>query len=65
MGISEEYDDDAERIRADPQLMPKPKKAGVVHSADLQVLAKTLGVKGHDHDRRKGSTPSVTPAQSG
>ena len=34
-------------------------------SADLQVLSKALGVKGQDHDRRKGSTPPVTPAPSG
>ena len=37
----------------------------MVSTADLQVLSKALGVKGQDHDRRKGSTPPVTPAPSG
>ena len=62
MRIPEDYDDDAERIRTHPQLLPKPKKAGMVPSADLQVLAKALGVKGQDHEE---SIPPVTPAQSG
>ena len=51
MGIPENYDDAAERVRNHPQLLPKPKEAGVVPSADLQVLAKTLGVKGQDPGR--------------
>ena len=34
-------------------------------SEDLQGLAKVLGVQGQNHDRHEGSTPSVTPAQSG
>ena len=53
MGIPENYDDEAERVRTHPQLLPKPKEAGVVPAADLQVLSKTLGVKGQDHDRQK------------
>ena len=65
MGIPESYDDEAERVRTHPQLLPKPKRAGVVSSADLQVLSKTLGVECQDHDRRKGSNPSVTPAPPG
>ena len=65
MGIPENYDDEAERVRTHPQLLPKPKRAGVVSSADLQVLSKTLGVECQDHDRRKGSNPSVTPAPPG
>ena len=39
MGIPENYDDEAERLRTHPQLLPKPKEAGVVSSADLQVLS--------------------------
>ena len=64
MGIPEDYDydDEADRVRTHPLLLPKPKEAVVVPSADLQVLAKTLGVKGQDHEE---STPSVTPAQPG
>ena len=65
MGIPEDYDDEAERIRAHPQLLPKPKEAGVVPSTDLQVLSKALGVESQDHDRGKGSTLSVTPAPPG
>ena len=59
MGILENYDDEAERVRTHPQLLPKPKEAGVVSSADLQ------GVKGQNHNRQKGSTPPVTPAPPG
>ena len=65
MGIPEDYDDDAERVRTHPQLLPKPKEAEVVPSEDLEVLAKALGVQGPDHNRQKGSTPPVTPVQSG
>ena len=66
MGIPEDYDDDTERVRTHPPLLPKPKpkEAGVVPSADLRVLAKALGVKNKDHDEWKESTRSVTPAQS-
>ena len=46
-------------------LLPKPKKAGVVSSSDLQVLSKALGVSGQNHDRQEGSTPSVTPVPPG
>ena len=65
MGIPEDYDDEAERIRTHPQLLPKPKEAGVVSPNDLQVLLKVLGVDGQDHDRRKGLIPPVTPAPPG
>ena len=37
----------------------------MVHSADLQVLAKAIGIESQDHDRQKESTLPVTPAQSG
>ena len=62
MGIPENYDNEVERVRTHPQLLPKPKEAGVVSSTNLQVLSKALGVKGQDHDRQKGLTPSATPA---
>ena len=65
MGIPEDYDDEAERIKTHPPLLPKPKEDWVVSSADLQVLSKTLGVEGQDHDRQGGSTPPVTPAPLG
>ena len=65
MGIPESYDDEAERIRTHPQLLPKPREAGAVSSTDLQVLSKALGVESQDHDRRKKSTPSMTPPQPG
>ena len=61
MGIQENYDDDAERVRTHPLLLPKPKKAGVVPPKDLEVLAKTLGVQ-KVLDR---STPQMTPASVG
>ena len=35
MGVTENYDDEAERVRTDPRLLPKPKEAGVVPPADL------------------------------
>ena len=65
MGIPENYDDEAERVRTHPMLLPKPKKAGVVSSGDLQVLSKALGVSGQNHDRQEGSTPPVTPVPPG
>ena len=65
MGISEDYDHDTEKVRTHPQLLPKPKEAGVVPSEDLKVLAKALGVPSQDHDRQKGSIPPMTLAQSG
>ena len=60
MGIPENYDDEAERVRTHPLLLPRPKETGVVPSADFQMLAKALGVKGKDNEE---STPTVTPAQ--
>ena len=65
MGIPGDYDDEAERIRTHPQLLLKPKEAGIVSPANLQVLSKVPGVESQDHDRQKGSTPSVTPALPG
>ena len=65
MGIPEDYDDEAEMVRTHPLLLPKRKEAGTVSSSDLQVFSKALGVEGQDHDRQKGSTPSVTPAPLG
>ena len=65
MGIPENYDGDAERVRTHPQLLPKTKEAEVVPSEDLEVLAKALGVQSPDHNRQKGSTPPVTSVQSG
>ena len=61
MGIPENYDDDAERVRTHPLLLPKPRKAGVVPPKDLEVLAKTMGVQ-KVLDR---STPQMTPAMVG
>ena len=51
MEIAEDYDDDAEKVRAHPLLLPKPKEVGVVSSEDLQMFAKALGVQSQDHDR--------------
>ena len=65
MGIPKNYDDQAEMVRTHPQLLPEPKEAGVVSSADLQVLSKALGVTGQDHNRWKGLTPTVAPAPPG
>ena len=65
MGIPANYDDEAERMRSHPQLLPKHNEAGVVSSADLQVLSKALGVAGKNSDRRKESIPLVTPAPPG
>ena len=65
MGIPENYGNETKRIRTHPRLLPKPKEAGVVSSANLQVLSKALGVEDQDHDRQKGSTPPVNPSPPG
>ena len=65
MGIPEDYDDEAERVRTHPLLLPKPKKAGVVSSNDLQVFSKALGIERQNHNRQEGSTPPVTPVPPG
>ena len=65
MGVSENYDDDAERVRTHPQLLPKPKKAGVVSSKDLEVLAKAVGVQDKTSKLSDMSTPPVTDAKVG
>ena len=57
MGISVNYDDDEERVRTRPLLLPKPKKAGVVPSNDLQVLADAMGVQTKDREGTTESTP--------
>ena len=41
------YDDEAERVRTHPQLLPKPKEAEVVSSTDLKVLSKALALVGN------------------
>ena len=61
MGIPEHYDDDAERVRTHPLLLPKSQKAGVVPSKDLEVLGKTMGIS----EFPEGSTPQLTPAKVG
>ena len=65
MGMSEDYNDDAERVRIHPNLLPKPKKAGVVPLKDLEVLAKVMGVRGATGKLPNGSTPPMTPAKVG
>ena len=42
MGILEDYNDDAEKVRTHPLLLTKPKKAEVVPPEDLKVFANTL-----------------------
>ena len=64
MGVPLDYDDDAERIRTHPALLPKLKKAGVVPSTDLKVLAKAMGLKNQGNDPKVSSSP-VTPAMVG
>ena len=64
MGTPEDHDDDAERVRTIRSYYPSPIKLEW-YPQDLQVLAKALGAKGQGHDRRKGLTPSVTPAPPG
>ena len=65
MGISENYDDEEERVRTHPLLLPKPKKAGVVPSNDLQVLADAMGVQTKDREGTVESTPQMTPTPVG
>ena len=65
MGIPENYDDEAERIRTHPMLLPKSKEAGVVSVRDLQVLSKALGIEKQNHTKQGGSTPPVTPVPPG
>ena len=60
MGVPEDYDDDAERVRTHPLLLPKPDKAGVVPPEDLKVLAKTIGVDDKGMKLSKESTPPST-----
>ena len=59
--VPENYDDDAERVRTHPLLLPKPRKAGVVPPKDLEVLAKTMGVQ----KVLDKLTPPMTPAVVG
>ena len=42
MGILEDYNDDAEKVRTHSLLLTKPKKAEVVPPEDLKVFANTL-----------------------
>ena len=65
MGIPENYDDEAERIRTHPMLLPKSKEAGVVPARDLQVLSKALGIEKQNHTKQEGSTTPVTPVPPG
>ena len=65
MGVRENYDDDAERVRTHPLLLPKPQKAGVVPPKDLEVLAKAMCVPDKVSKLSDGSTPPVTPAMVG
>ena len=63
MGIPQNYDDDAERERTHPLLLPKPEKAGVVPSKDLEVLAKAMGLDKTGQDVPSESTPQLTDAK--
>ena len=53
------------RERTHHLLLPKPKKAGVVPSNDLQVLADAMGVQTKDREGTVESTPQMTPAPVG
>ena len=63
MGIPENYDDDAERERTHPLLLPKPEKAGVVPSKNLEVLAKAMDLDKAGQDVPSESTPQLTDAK--
>ena len=65
MGIPENYDDDAKRMRTHPLLLPMPRKAGVVPLKDLEVLAKALGVPDKVSKLSDKSIPPLTPAMAG
>ena len=63
MGIPENYDDDVERNRTHPLLLPKPEKAGVVKNEDLEVLAKAMGLDKTSKGQPLESTPPLTEAK--
>ena len=63
MGIPENYDNNAEQERTHPLLLPKPEKAGVVPSKDLEVLAKAMGLDNAGQDVPSESTPQLTKAK--
>ena len=42
MRIPEDYNDDAEKVRTHPLLLPTPKEAGVVPTEDLQVICNKI-----------------------
>ena len=63
MGISDNYDDNAERDRTNPLLLPKPEKAGVVPSKHIEVLAKAMGLDKTSQDKPSESTPQLTDAK--
>ena len=63
MGIPENYDDDVERNRTHPLLLPKPEKAGVVKNEDLEVLAKAMGLDKTSKGQPSESTPPLTEAK--
>ena len=65
MGILEDYNDDAEKVRTHSLLLTKPKKAEVVPPEDLKVFANTLWVKSEDQEQTKTSIPPVTPTKVG
>ena len=63
MGIPENYNDDAEQDRTHPLLLPKPEKAGVVPSKDIEVLSKAMGLDKTSQGKPPESTPKLTDAK--
>ena len=63
MGIAVNYDDDQERRRTHPKLLPRVELEGVIPKSDVEVLRRANGIPGRDPPRK--STPQVSKAPAG
>ena len=60
MGVPIDYDDDQERRRTHPKLLPKVEAEAAASRSDMEVLRKATGIPKEGHD--VGSTPQRTKA---
>ena len=63
MGVPVDYDDDKERRRTHPKLLPEVEPEGVISRSDVEVLSKATGISGAPAPKESIAPASKTAAQ--
>ena len=63
MGVPVDYDDDKERRRTHPKLLPEVEREGVISSSDIKVLKEATGISGAPASSKSIAPKSVATPQ--